>query len=202
MTLAELRADFRATLVRGDVTQTQVTNWINGAIQRAQRSLNIPAAEKVVEITVANGFDFLSIPGDYMALIGLSVNDRALVNYDPTRTRLLAQQEGDTRYYVRDGADFVLGPRPRTGDVIRLIYRAAAPSLVSENDANWLSDLAPDIIKYGALYEAFLHFGDIRKADFENEFVKRINDLNAQARDDELKNAAVAPAFNMNFCDY
>jgi hypothetical protein len=192
---SDIKSNFQGLLNRNDVTATQVATWISQGIDRAQRLLVTPASEKVVLVTVASGFTTLAVPGDFLRLIQLSVNGRELTRVEPSVAKYLAQVTGASTVFARDGAQFVIGELPQIGDTIQLNYQSNFSTLSADTDTNWLTDIAPDVILSGAMTFACRHFQDPRLGDFEGQFQQAISDLNLQAANDELTNAAISPAF-------
>jgi len=199
MNYGELQDLFKKRLNRRDVTQSLVEAFIKDAIQRAQRLLRSPGSEAASIITVGEAFDGLAIPGDYLKLISITVNDNELVRRDLGTCLKGAKNPGIPRFFARNRNQFLLAPRPVAGDEITIVYHADFSALSSLEDTNWLTEIAPDVIIDGALSDACDHFSDPRASTFEANFIKSITDLNMQASDDELTNAAQAPGFSLDF---
>jgi hypothetical protein len=70
-----------------------------------------------------------------------------------------------------------------------------------ENDAaeNSLTASAGDAVIYGALSYAADYYLDDRRGPFEERFLSILNELQLQADDDELINAAVAPSQSFDY---
>lgn len=198
MNYGEVKKQFQAMLNRRDITPSMVENFCKQSIQRAQRLLRVPASEDTVLETVEDTFDGLDIPGDYLKLVSLSVNDNELSRVNLNTANFWALQ-GCPKFYARDNGKFIIGPRPYAGDTIKLVYSRDFSSLVADEDSNFLTEIAPDVIVAGALSAACDFYTDPRKASFEDTFVKSIVDLNNQAFEDELTNAVIAPAHNLDF---
>jgi hypothetical protein len=210
-TYAQLQADVQSRFNRRDVTTQQIQDAINLAIQRAQRLLNVPASEATVDYTWLSTDTKFAIPGDYIKMVNLSVDggeplDRVSLS-EARRNAFAVGNPGDSptvlngipSQFARDGAFWLIAPVPQTGAVVELVYNNNFPSLVNPTDTNWLSDIAPDAITYGALSDLGMTFADPRRNDgawgkgWESTFVTVIEDLNNQAMADELTNAQVAP---------
>jgi hypothetical protein len=131
-------------------------------------------------------------------MVSLTTNHGELRRVDTDTAMRYAQYTGIPRYYARSGAQFIIGPKPQMGDEIVMIYQSDLASLSADTDENWLTKVAPEVIVNGALAAACRFYVDPRGADYEATFVRDITDLNIQASDDELTNAAIRPAHNMN----
>lgn len=201
MNYGEVKRQFQGALNRRDITPTQVAMYVTGAIRRAQRLLRVPAAEEVLEYFIAEGFQSrLYIPGDYLKLISLSTQDgEELRRTDPSTVARYAQYEGCPKFYARVGPEFIIGPRPVQGTVIRLVYHVDMAELNVDTDENWLTTVAPDLIVNGALAAACKFYVDPRTDAYEADFTRDITDLNVQAADDELTNAALMPSHSFDF---
>lgn len=198
MNYGEVKAQFVGALNRRDITPTQVDMYVKGALQRAQRLLRVPASEQVVTFVTAEGFKRLFIPGNFLKLVSLSTNHGELRRVDATTAMRLAQYEGCPQVFSRATNEFIIGPRPKYGDEIVMVYQSDLTALSADTDENWLTKIAPDIILSGALAAACKFYVDPRRDDYEAEFTRDITDLNVQAADDELTNAAIMPAYDMN----
>jgi hypothetical protein len=214
-TYAQLQATVQSKLNRRDVTTQQIQDAINIGIQRAQRLLNVPASEAVVDYTWLSTDTKFAIPGDYLKMVTLSVDggkplDRVSLR-EARRNAFATGNPGDTptvlngipSQYARDAGYLLIAPIPMAGAVIELVYNNNFPSLVNPTDTNWLSDIAPDVIVHGALSDLGVTFTDPRRADgawgkgWESTFITAIEDLNNQAMADELTNAQVAPVSHL-----
>jgi hypothetical protein len=209
MNLTELQAKIVRKLNRRDYTTTDLDDATDLAILRAQRLLRTPASEATATYTWADGDTKFAIPGDYLKMISLSVDggdplDRVALK----KAREFAQatqNPGDTpmvltgvpKMFARDGAFFLIAPQPSVGQIVTINYLANFATLANGTDTNWLSLIGPDIIIYGALSELGLTFTDPRQPVWEKTFVTAIEDLNNQAAEDELTNAQVSPAYNL-----
>jgi len=195
----EVKTDFQKKLNRRDITPSQVEGFVKGAIQRAQRLLRVPASETVVEGTIEEGFETITIPPDFLKLISLSINGIELTRRDLTTVKRLAATTGTARHFCRVGASFLIGPMPQIDDTLLLVYHSDFAALQADTDANFLTEAAPDIITDGAMSAACRHYNDPRAAAYEESFVKSIVDLNNMAQEDELTNAQVSSAYSFAF---
>lgn len=200
MNYGEVKKQFQGALNRRDITPTQVAMYVKGACQRAQRLLRVPAAENVVVFEVAGGFDKLFIPGDYLKLVSLTHNDGPeLRRVDLSTTLRHAKYVGCPTYYTRQGSEFIIGPKPPVGSLLTMVYQTDLSELNADTDENWLTQIAPDLIVNGALAAACKFYVDPRADGYEADFTRDVTDLNIQAADDELTNAAITPAYNFDF---
>lgn len=208
MNYGQVKAQFQAVLNRRDITPTLTENFIKQSIQRAQRVLRVPAMEKSVEIATAANEEMVSVPGDLLSFITVMWQDASGYWHKLSRRDIgwvYAQRQyvGNTAYYARQDGDLVLAPQPITAGKVRIDYFADFSNLINDTDTNWLTEIAPDVIIYGALSFAADYFLDNRRDSFEQRFVGGVEELLTQMQIDELSaGAAISPAYSMNYLNY
>jgi hypothetical protein len=198
MNYGELKTQFEGLLKRRDLTSTQRDTWLQMAISRAQRKLRVPAMEQSVTFTTdsAEQDGFISIPNDLIELKAISIDaEETDMQSRPLREVLKSRTTtGIPTMYVRRNSTYVFGQYPQDGLVVRIDYWAELDVLSEDEDTNWLSEIAPDVIVYGALSYAADWFLDKRAPMFEARFNQGLQELQDQADRDELTNAVVAPS--------
>lgn len=205
MNYGAVKAQFQAVLNRRDITPTLTENFIKQSIQRAQRVLRVPAMEKSVEINVLANEEMVDIPGDLLAFISVMWQDSAGIWHKLSRRDIgyvYANRAfvGNAAYYARQDGDLVLAPQPISAGKVRIDYFADFSNLAADSDTNWLTEIAPDVIIYGALSFAADYFLDNRRDSFEQRFVGGVDELLTQMQIDELSSgAAISPAYSMNY---
>lgn len=200
MTLSELTTQFTGLMNRRDLSANSalVTNFISQSVMRIQRELRCPAMEKTVDVTIASGYTGLTIPSDFLELISLTpqspATKRELTRARPDVVSNLAANVGAPMVYSRQGGQWILGPAPAEGDVVRVYYYAELTPLLNPTDTNVVSEVAWDLIVYGALAFACEYYNDKRGTNFEARYQQILADLNGMATDDELEGlTAVQP---------
>lgn len=208
MNYGQVKAQFQAILNRRDITATLTDNFIKQSIQRAQRVLRVPAMEKSVEIDTAANEEMVDVPGDLLGLINILWQDSSGYWHKLSRRDLgyvYAQRQyiANAAYYARQDGDFVLAPQPITAGKVRIDYFADFSDLNTDTDTNWFTEIAPDVIIYGALSYAADYYLDSRRDSFEARFIAGVDELLTQMQIDELSaGAAMAPAYSMNYLNY
>jgi hypothetical protein len=212
MNYGETKTQFRAQLNRRDCSDALADIFLQDAITRIQRVLRVPAMEKSVNVTLTaatyftNGY--LPIPTDYLKMKELTVNGQTVLTKRDLSFVLptAACNVGCPEFYARQSAGFILAPTPLTqytdnlgvvhSTVVRINYWAEFPTESAPTDDDILSDIANDLIRYGALSYGCDHFTDKRGDKFEARFVQILSDLQAMGDDDELAGgASIAPAY-------
>lgn len=195
-----IRNQIKELLNRNDVTDAQLNVFIDQAVARIQRQLRVPAMEKAeIYTTNALGGNLLVLPNDFLQLKHLYTN-RGVISYADLATFIRTQDAPGNvpTIYTRLQGVLQVKPTPPEDFQITMVYYAEIPDLVNDTDISWLTELAPDLLVYGALTFAADFFVDDRKAAFEETATRIFNELNQQAIDMEFsqEGMAVAPAYN------
>lgn len=192
MNYGELRSQFQGLLHRRDLTTTLRDTFLQQSIQRVQRTLRIPAMEASLAVTMDETYGgLLPIPGDLLELKSIVFNDYVLQQRDLTSVLEGANNSGYPLTYARAGSLWVLAPAPTLGIIGRVDYYANFSPLSTDADSNPLSEIAPDVIIYGALSYACDYYLDKRGPNFESRFQQALAELQTQADLDELSGASV-----------
>lgn len=200
MNYGELIDLFKKRLNRRDITPSLVESFIRGSIQRTQRLLRTPGSEAATIITFGANDTNVAVPGDYLQMVSICVDDgEELARSDLSTAIRASRYPGIPQFFARNRDVFVLGPRPNAGAQITIIYHADFANLSNDTDTNWLTEIAPDVIIDGALSKACQHYRDPRGQSFEDTYVTAIIDMNNQATLDETVNAQVSGSYNLNF---
>lgn len=203
-TYAQVRTKFTSRMNRRDMSQADADGYLQDCITRIQRGVRVPAMEKAVLFNLdatytTNGGLF--IPSDYLKLRRMSFNEEyALRKEDESIVIPLAKYNtGSPLVFCRRGGLWFLGPTPditSPATVIRVDYWAEFPAMINDTDETVLTDIASDLMVYGALSYACDHYSDKRGDKFETRFMQIVTDLESQGDDDELAGgAAIQPAY-------
>lgn len=212
MNYADTKAKFLRRLNRRDCTDALADDFLQDAITRIQRVLRVPALEKSVVVTLTADTYYTSgrlpIPSDYLKLRQITINNQPPIDKQDLGSvlRLVGHGSGMVSCFARQGGAWVFGPVPDTTytdptgvvqtSVVRIDYYAEFPTEATPTADTILTDIASDLLVYGALSYACDHFTDKRGPAFEGRFTQALSDLQAQGDDDELSGgAAVTPAF-------
>lgn len=197
MNFGQLKTAFENRLKRRDLSASASGEYIQQAIARIQRTLRVPAMEKTVTVEVTESFDptvGIAIPDDLLGLIELSTADGTLSKKGDDEVIQAAKAQGTPKVFSQRGSYYLVGPYPAVGDELRIDYWAELDTLSANDDDNWLSEIAPDVIIYGALSYAADDFLDRRGDRWEARYLQLKGELEDQAAADELSNGAVSPA--------
>jgi hypothetical protein len=205
MNYGELQTQFEGLLKRRDMTPTQSATFLQQAVSRVQRVLRIPPMEKSVSVTY-DGVTFqngeLPIPNDYLRLIALTAvtpdgEERELAQRDLQTVLAYATASGCPVAFTRRGGVWKFGPTPLAGTVFRIDYYDEFPALSAPSDSNFLTAGPTDLVIYAALSYAGDWFVDKRAANWEMRFQSIVTEIQNQADQDTLINAAVSSAYDI-----
>lgn len=204
MNLAQLRTKFLAILQRNDCSTELANDFITMAQTRLERTLRVPGMEKA-NVTTGDPTvptNAIVIPSDFLSLKHLYSGCTLMENKDLGHFLRLNQSignapVGDPKYYCRVGASYMVKPTVPAGQEVVMVYYAGQPTLVDDTDENFFTDVAPDLLIYGALSYAADYFVDDRTQSFENRFMQLYSDLDEQARMTDMDQSAqaIAPAY-------
>ncbi|MGC3025832.1 phage adaptor protein [Burkholderia sp. DN3021] len=210
MNLAQLRNKFLAILNRNDCTTDLANDFISMAQTRLERTLRVPGMENMSVTTGADPSvaptNAIVIPSDFLSLKYLYAGETLMENKDLGHFLKIQQDPGFSncthpRYYSRVGASFLIKPTLALGDTATMVYYAAQPQLLVDTDTNFFSNVAADLLIYGALSYATDYFVDDRVQAFESRFTQLYADIEEQGRmtDMEQSSMAISPAYSMEY---
>lgn len=188
-----IREQVKALMNRNDFTDALANTFIDQAVGRIQRTLRIPPMEKTETYTVTTVTpDTLVLPNDFLNIKYL-YSGSTLLEYVDVGTFLgTFDATGSTpKMYTRLQAALKVKPTPAEGTEITMIYYGEIPDLVQDTDENFLTDIAPDLLTYGALTFAADYFVDERKPLFEERYAQIYSELEEQSRLNEMDQSAI-----------
>lgn len=192
-----LRKQFKLLLNRNDCSDTLADTFIDQAICRIQRTLRIPSMENAATIIFTEALpDSFVLPNDFLDFIDIfydDVDSGGKLERVARGTFLSTPKTGGKpRVYIRTGAGVEFRPLPGPDTQLQLLYYGEVPDLIEETDSNVFSDIAPDLVTYGALSFAGDHFVDERKDGWENTYLRIYGELVEQARELEFSGSDAA----------
>jgi len=199
MNYGDLKSHFNDLLNRSDITSTLTTRFIDQGIARIERQLRTPMQEKVKNYTISGTTTEITLPTDFLETISLYANEYELQRITMKKYRELANSAhtGKPQYYVREQEGLKLFPQPTSG-TISLYYYGTFDALSADSDENILTKVAPDLAIYAGLTFAADFYLDNRAEIFEQKFRLFMDELQAQADDQELSGGtqSIAPAYD------
>lgn len=178
---------------------TNLPLFIRAAEDRIFQSVDLSYFKKNASSSLSQDDPYLSVPSDFLTPFSLHITtanykDFLLlkeVNFVQSYT-LDSDSTGTPKYYaIYDVDNLIVSPTPDQNYTIELhyYYRPASLTAGSDSSTTWISENAPNVLLYGALYEAYTYMKgepDVL-ANYEKRFVEnltRLKDL-AEAREEQ-----------------
>lgn len=150
------------TAVADWVAKTNLTGVVPDFIQfgeaRIYRDLRIRCMETALSETIASGV--IAVPTGYIELKHAYVNSAPVQVlqrkdaewiYDKYPTR---SGDGAPKFIAREAENFIFGPYPASTYTIKGVYYKRLTALSADNETNWFTTNAPDLLLFAALCEA------------------------------------------------
>jgi hypothetical protein len=195
MNKSQIRSQFLALLNRNDCSNELADTFIEQAVARIQRTLRVPAMEKVQTYTVgAAAPETLILPSDFLQVKYLYVGDTLLEYVDLGRFFRYSSAVGGPKVYTRIQGALKVRQTPAEGTEVVLVYYGEIEDLVEETDESFISVAAPDLLINAGMTYACDYFVDDRKQVFENKYAEIMAELNEQAYLTEMESSGMAIA--------
>jgi hypothetical protein len=145
----------------------------------------------------------LSLPNDFLQLKHLYM-DTGTIPYVDLGTFLKAVDAPGNKpnMYTRVQGSLLLKPSPPEDFQVTMVYYGEIPDLVNDADTNFVTEIAPDLLVYGALTFAADFFIDERKPAFEEVAVRIFNEIQNQAIDMEFAQEGMSIQSSYNSPEY
>jgi len=143
---------------------TNLPNFIKAAEDRIFESVDLEYFRKNVTSAMTASDQFLSVPDDLLAVFSLQIttsgSENFLLQKDVNYLREYtpnASTTGVPKYYAVFSVEhFLIAPTPNSAYTVELHYYYRPTSLVdSGSNTTWISANAPNVLLYGALFEAY-----------------------------------------------
>lgn len=171
MTYTTLQNDVRSYLERGGSLATdplvfvQIPNLITLAERRISRDLKIQGFQTVVVTNLQTGVAVLAKPDRWRETIsmnigtGLNNNTRVQIftrDYEYCRSYWPDETERDEPVFYADYnySNWLIVPTPDDDYPIEILYYELPALLDENNQTNWLTEFAPNLLLYATLLEA------------------------------------------------
>lgn len=203
MNKGQIRSQFLALLNRNDCSNELADTFLEQGLARIQRTLRVPAMEKVQTYT-ANDIapDALVLPSDFLNIKHLYCGDVLLEFVDLNRFLRTPHSVDTPRIYTRIQGSLKIKPVPPEGTEILMVYHGEIPDLVTDTDTNFITEIAPELLVYGALTYSADYFIDERKPLFEETFGRVFAELMEQAYLTEMEQSGMSIASPFNGIEY
>lgn len=185
MKYSDIKALFKDTLNRSDITDDLCATFIAQSVQRIQRILRGPINEKTAQIDM-DGSGTVALPDDFVELKTVYFGDTVLdrVAMDRFLKQSSTPRDATPEIFVRQADELLIWPTPSAGELSLVYY--SKPGMFTDNESTTpLSTSSPDVIIYGALSYAADFYLDDRAPVFEQRFMTFMNEIQERAYDQE-----------------
>lgn len=142
----------------------QMDTFIQTAEDNITTTVRLPSARKKSAFEVTAGTSEFLAPSDMRAVISLSVTSGLVSSFlrpvEPDFLRVAFPASGPqgvpTRYAFADGVTVLIGPPPNATYVCNLEYEKRPGSLTAETAGTWLSENAPQALKWGTIVQGYI----------------------------------------------
>lgn len=180
MTYDDLKAAISDWLARSDIGDPTLDLIIDLTEARVYRELRLRAMEQVYFRTLDSEFK-VPVPSDYRQfqqvflyrgtgpddtlpdLANTLVAELTMTGGQSLAKDIGADQRTPTRL-ARIGTNFYLAGKPTGTFAIGGIYYRTLPALAADNQSNWLTDNAPDLLLWAGLSQAALYIKNYEQA--------------------------------------
>ncbi len=195
LTYTSLLTDLKAYTDRGYSGDTtvlaQFPRLINKAERRIAYDLQVEGFEQVVTSTLQAGVATLGKPDRWRRTISVSIGTGTALN---TRAQIFSRSyeylrafapddsiRGQPRYYANYNYDnWVFAPTPDQNYPIEIVYFEQPMLLGDDNDTNWITEMAPNLILAGALREVAVFMKDTEQTQtYEADYQQALQSLGA-----------------------
>lgn len=193
MNKSQIRTQFLALLNRNDCSNELADTFLEQSLARVQRTLRIPPMEKMATYSINDVTpETILLPSDFLNIKYLYCGDTLLEYVDIGRFLRHPQYVDIPRIYTRIQGSLKMKPTPAEGTELLMVYYGEIPDLTTETSTNFLTEIAPDLLTYGALSYASDYFIDERKGMFEETYARVYGELVEQAQLTEMDQSSLA----------
>lgn len=199
MNKAGIRSQVLGLLNRNDCTNDIADSFIDLALSRIQRTLRIAPMEKQQILTSNDvGEDMIALPNDFLSMKYIWSGNKMLEYRDFGTFLEIPNETGEPKYYTRVRGGLQIKPVPPVNTELNMIYYGEFDELFYDSSENVITNIAPDLLIYGALTFAADYFVDERKPLFEERFGQIYAEVEEQSRTVEWDQATLqlAPAYS------
>jgi len=204
MNFGDMKAQVKSILHRSDVTDAQLSLWVNTGLTRLDVDLRIPPSERTYTVTVTDpaGQSEFAVPSDYMEMINVEVDgvpiERLGINQLASLRSNSDPQNSRPRYYARKAGNFILWPSAGTGTAVEFYYYGDSTKFTLDAQESTMSAVHPWLFIFAALVLACEWAQDEREDKFQAKRDRYASELISTAVDEELSGGGmcIQPAYS------
>jgi len=164
---ADLKAAIATWVNREDLADT-IPDFIRLAEARIYRVLRVPSLEVTTSLSISTVTGKANIPSDFLEARDLILEGNSKTVQLTRRPYGEVQANANTNNkgssvpgdWARIAQEIIVAPFPDAEYTIKLYYYKQLAALSDNNQTNYLTDQAPDLILFGALAEAAIYLKD------------------------------------------
>lgn len=172
-TYGDLVKQIRNWTNRPDLTDEDISSFIYFTGNSVNQILRVPAMEHTEVLEVSEGGKVI-IPFDYLEQRSMTAMWNSETSVPLERIawdqfinyRNSPDNQGQPRYFARQGSYLFLTPAPALESKVTLHYYRSMPDISPAEPMNWLSMLSPMAYLYGALHYAYLFIFDEDRSEY------------------------------------
>jgi len=203
MNKGAIRTHFKALLNRSDITDALADTFVDQGIARIQRTLRVPAMEKVQPYTISSQVTKIVVPADLLEIIDIYHNNTSLTRlplHDMLEMKATGQA-GTAKFFTQQSGDVILFPEPTSG-TMNISYYAQFAEMSADSAENSLAAFGSDIIIYAALTYASDYYLDERASVFEQKFVGFMTETQEQSNEAAQSGSVQVMRPSATYTDY
>lgn len=160
---SQLKTDIKSWLVRDDLLDSELDNFIAIATARINRKLRIAGMETEADLTL--DARVVDLPTDFRGMRAIRIDATSRT----VELRYVAPEQldsmdltgtGQPAFFTIRGTKLVLNKTPDTTYTAKIHYYQKFSNLSDSVTTNWLTDNAPDVMLYGCLCAAGKYIRD------------------------------------------
>jgi len=181
-TRGELRDAIKEYSQRKNIPDSTINSFIELALSKANRMLRIPPLENFSSPIVSTD-GYFEIPSDFLEAkeLYVEVNGNKILLERKTINEVdyaYSREGGDPCIFGRLGTRFRIAPWGLENTTVGLYYFNIIPKMVDDQQSNWITKYAPEILLYGGLAELSKYTRDDEgQARWSGQFTEAVNIL-------------------------
>lgn len=163
---AELKASVQAWLVRNDaLVVNRIPDFIRLGEERINRKLRVSSMVSLpAPLTIVAGQNWVALPADWLEFKRIYSAAEPRIEYMAPDALENLPPCGNASKYTTEGRRLIYGQTVSVDLALTVKYFARIPSLVADEDTNWLLTESPSIYLYASLIEGAMFIKDSAKA--------------------------------------
>lgn len=203
-TRGEIRDAIKEYSQRKNIPVATMNTFIELALSKCNRMLRIPPLEAYTSPVVSTD-GYFSIPDDYLEVKELSLDiagNRTIlerksineVNY------MYSRVGGDPCIFGRIGNQFRIAPWGLEDTTVGLYYFNVIPKMVDDNQSNWITTYAPELLLYGGLAELSKYVRDDEGVQrWGSQFTEAVNILQGVEDRSEWRGSSIGVSIDGSY---